>query len=52
MKMYSADLHIHTCLSPCAELEMSPKGIVKTAKKKESILPESVIITRVKMFPV
>jgi PHP family Zn ribbon phosphoesterase len=34
MKMYSADLHIHTCLSPCAELEMSPKGIVKTAKKK------------------
>lgn len=34
MKTYSADLHIHTCLSPCAELEMSPQRIVKTAKQK------------------
>jgi len=33
MKTYSADLHIHTCLSPCAEIEMSPKNIVKKAKE-------------------
>ncbi len=33
MKMYKTDLHIHTCLSPCAELEMSPKNIAKAAKK-------------------
>ncbi|MCP5107274.1 MAG: PHP domain-containing protein [bacterium] len=35
MKMYNADLHIHTCLSPCAELDMSPKYIVREAHKKE-----------------
>lgn len=35
MKMYKADLHIHTCLSPCADLDMAPKYIVKEAKKKE-----------------
>jgi PHP family Zn ribbon phosphoesterase len=33
MKTYKADLHIHTCLSPCAELEMSPRNIVREAKK-------------------
>jgi len=32
---FKADLHIHTCLSPCTELDMSPKGILTTAKKKE-----------------
>ena len=26
------DLHIHSCLSPCADLEMSPSEIVKRAK--------------------
>lgn len=31
--MYKTDLHIHSCLSPCAELEMSPRNIIKTAKK-------------------
>lgn len=25
------DLHIHTCLSPCADLEMAPRAIVKHA---------------------
>lgn len=30
-----ADLHIHTCLSPCGELEMSPTGIAEQAKTKE-----------------
>lgn len=33
MKKYRADLHIHTLLSPCADLEMSPKNIVKRAKE-------------------
>jgi len=27
-------LHIHTCLSPCADLEMSPRNIVSEAKRK------------------
>jgi 3',5'-nucleoside bisphosphate phosphatase len=31
MFKWSADLHIHTCLSPCAELEMYPSNIIKTA---------------------
>jgi len=34
IKEFKADMHIHTCLSPCADLEMSPKNIVKEAKKK------------------
>ena len=34
IKKFKADMHIHTCLSPCADLEMSPKNIVKEAKKK------------------
>lgn len=34
MKEYKADLHIHTCLSPCADLEMSPRKIVSEAKRK------------------
>jgi PHP family Zn ribbon phosphoesterase len=34
MKKYRADLHIHTLLSPCAELEMTPRNIVRKAKEK------------------
>lgn len=34
LKVFSADLHIHTCLSPCADLEMSPQNIVREAIKK------------------
>lgn len=30
----SADLHVHTCLSPCSELEMSPREIVRTAVER------------------
>ena len=33
MKKYRADLHIHTVLSPCADLEMTPTNIVAEAKK-------------------
>lgn len=36
MQEYRADLHIHTVLSPCADVEMSPVNIV--AKAKESNL--------------
>lgn len=28
---FRADLHIHTCLSPCAELSMTPRAIVEKA---------------------
>ncbi len=28
---FIADLHIHTCLSPCAELSMTPRAIVERA---------------------
>ncbi|MFP4470421.1 MAG: PHP domain-containing protein [Bacteroidales bacterium] len=34
MKTYRADLHIHTVLSPCGDLEMSPENIVAAAKAK------------------
>jgi PHP family Zn ribbon phosphoesterase len=34
MKEYKMDLHIHTCLSPCAESEMLPTAIIKQAKEK------------------
>lgn len=29
---FRADLHIHSCLSPCASLDMSPRSIVRRAK--------------------
>jgi PHP family Zn ribbon phosphoesterase len=29
MKHFRADLHLHTCLSPCADLEMSPRAVVE-----------------------
>jgi PHP family Zn ribbon phosphoesterase len=31
MPWYNADLHIHTCLSPCGSLEMSPRRIIGRA---------------------
>ncbi len=34
MNLFKADLHIHTVLSPCSSLDMSPKVIVKTALEK------------------
>ncbi len=30
---FKADLHIHTCLSPCGELEMSPRAVVRAASR-------------------
>jgi len=35
MQQFRADLHIHTVLSPCADLDMSPENIVANAKKRE-----------------
>ncbi|MDI6783891.1 MAG: PHP-associated domain-containing protein [bacterium] len=34
-KLYKADLHIHTCLSPCGELTMLPRDIVRVAKSQQ-----------------
>jgi PHP family Zn ribbon phosphoesterase len=34
LRLFKADLHIHTCLSPCTEVDMSPKRILTAAKKK------------------
>lgn len=34
MKSYRADLHIHSLLSPCASLEMSPREIISRAGSK------------------
>ena len=34
MKTYRADFHIHTVLSPCGDLDMSPKNIIRKAKEK------------------
>jgi len=34
MNKYRADLHIHTVLSPCGDLEMSPINIVAAAREK------------------
>ena len=34
LQNFSADLHIHTCLSPCASLDLSPQGIVDQARDK------------------
>lgn len=35
MQDYRADLHIHTVLSPCADLDMSPEVIVAKAKERQ-----------------
>ena len=32
-KSYKCDLHIHSCLSPCADLLMTPGNIIKEALK-------------------
>ena len=34
MRKFRADLHVHTVLSPCAEVEMIPPLIVQTALEK------------------
>jgi len=34
MNSFRADLHVHTVLSPCCDLEMSPAAIVETAARR------------------
>jgi len=34
LKLYKADLHIHTCLSPCGDLKMSPTKIIESVLQK------------------
>ena len=34
MRALHADLHIHSCLSPCADREMSPSTVVRWARRK------------------
>ncbi len=34
MRNYKADLHIHSCLSPCAEIDMTPRRIINSALDK------------------
>jgi hypothetical protein len=33
MKKFKTDLHIHSCLSPCGDLDMSPKRIIGTCRE-------------------
>ena len=35
LKIYTADLHIHSCLSPCGDLDMSPRKIVAVAVEEK-----------------
>lgn len=35
LQCFQADLHIHTCLSPCGDLLMSPKRVVEDAARKK-----------------
>jgi predicted metal-dependent phosphoesterase TrpH len=35
LKVFKADLHIHTCLSPCSDLEMSPQNIAQQARSRD-----------------
>lgn len=35
MKWFRADLHVHSVLSPCGDLDMSPTRIIKKAKEKK-----------------
>jgi PHP family Zn ribbon phosphoesterase len=35
LRRFRSDLHIHTCLSPCADLTMSPKRIVEKATEMQ-----------------
>ena len=34
MKRFRADLHIHSCLSPCGDLDMSPRAIVEKSLER------------------
>ncbi len=33
LRAYKTDLHVHTCLSPCADWEMSPRRIIRRSRE-------------------
>lgn len=35
LRLVRADLHVHTCLSPCGELEMTPRAIVRACQERK-----------------
>ena len=35
LKVFNCDFHIHTCLSPCADLDMHPRALVKRTLETE-----------------
>ena len=35
LKKFKADLHIHSCLSPCSDWDMSPKKIVEKSREQQ-----------------
>ena len=35
LKKFKADLHIHSCLSPCSDWDMSPKKIVSKSREQQ-----------------
>jgi 3',5'-nucleoside bisphosphate phosphatase len=38
LRRFRADLHVHTCLSPCGDLRMSPRNIATEAGKRGILL--------------
>lgn len=34
MREYKADFHVHSCLSPCGDLEMSPRAVVERSLQR------------------
>lgn len=38
LRRFRADLHVHTCLSPCGDLRMSPRNIATEAGKRGMLL--------------
>lgn len=34
LRPFNADLHMHTCLSPCAEIDMTPREIVTASLER------------------
>lgn len=35
LRVYRADLHIHTCLSPCGDWDMTPRAVVETSVRRK-----------------
>lgn len=35
LRWFTADLHVHTCLSPCGDVTMSPRRIIREALRRE-----------------